>query len=232
MLPWDQIQLEATRVLSQHLPRPPLPPCCPPRSQQQTPPDQQQRLLPGGGLLARPPQPAPAPPAAASQDLAASDEWQEGQQQQKANKALALAESAYTAAQDGTRALRLAHRRLLVSRTARAGGKRPTLDQLRVLIDTGLLFVGQEWEEPEPRGGDEEEEGDAEVQGSGWTTLAELVARETATQRRVERLERENRQLVVQQQQVVRLLARTVAALEALTLEREAEGKTTDDVDR
>lgn len=222
-LPWDQIELEATRVLSQHLPRPPPPPCCPPRTQQRTPPGQHQRLLPGGGLLARPPQPAPAPAPATLQDLAAADEGQARQrQQQEANKALALAESAYTAAQDGTRALRLAHRHILVSRAARAGGKRLTLDQLRVLIDTGLLFVGQEWEMPKPRGGGAEEEGDAEVQGSGWAALSELVAREAVTHRRVERLERENRQLVAQQQQVARLLARTVTALEALTLEREA----------
>ena len=148
----------------------------------------------------------------------------EAVQREQQAKALALAEAAHLGAQDGTRALRLSHHRLLRSRrglrgktTTRTAATTPrlTLDKLRVLIDTGLIFVGNEAEEDEEDG----EQDGAGADSGQLGALAELLKREATTRRRVERLEQENQRLVAQQQQLARLLARTVAALEAVSIE-------------
>lgn len=136
----------------------------------------------------------------------------EAGQREQQQKALAVAEAAYAAAQDGTRALRLLR--------GRGPHGRLTLDKLRVLIDTGLIFVGQEMDND----GQEEEGTGAEagVDGGQLAALAELVEREAATRRRVARLEQENKRLDAEQQQLARLLARAVAALEALSVHSDA----------
>ena len=204
-LPWDEIQLEATRVIHDCLPLAPA-------ARAFHPPSEPDQRLHHPAAAAPPPPPSPSsmPAAALAERISRLEAGQREQQQ----KALAVAEAAHAAAQDGTRALRLAHRRLLLGRRGPHG--RLTLDKLRVLIDTGLIFVGQEVDN------DGQEEEGTGADGGQLAALGGLVEREAATRRRVARLEQENKRLVAEQQQLARLLARAVAALEALSVDSDA----------
>lgn len=214
-LPWDEIQLEATRVLQECIPPPPPPPPPPPSPPPPIPRNTttHPRALVGAQATAH-----HAQLAATQQRL---ERLEQGRQEQanEMERCATLVESAHLAARDGTRALRLAHRQLLL-RGRRGGGRPLSLDQLRVLIDTGLLFVGeddqQQWEGGGKDKGRGEEDGAAAA--CGLAEVAAMVEREAATQRQVAALEKANRALARQQRGLARLLARTVAALEELTV--------------
>jgi uncharacterized small protein (DUF1192 family) len=208
-LPWSEIQLEATRVLQKCLVPPPPPPHCyhhHHRGKEEEPAS--------AAAVAR--SDALAQDVAAVTDRIMRLEAQGKALEGRVDRCESLAESSYLAAQDGTRALRLAHRRLLLLEHRRGGGclgrgqgRRLTLDHLRVLVDTGLIFAGDQLgdgREAEGDGGRDQSGGSV----AGLAGVAELVDRVAA-------LEGENRRLVRQQQHLARLLARTVAALEALS---------------
>lgn len=128
------------------------------------------------------------------------------------------------AAQDGTRALRLEHRRLLRGRRSSSArrGRRLTLDHLRVLIDTGIIFLDPQFGGEEADASTTADEGAKEGGGVGVARLAEMVERDAATQRRITALEKQNQQLIRQQEVLARLVGRTVATLEALIKMEEA----------
>ncbi len=217
LLPWSEIQMEATRVLQECLPPPPLPP---PRVSLEHPYPHRRHLE--SSPAAADPRPAAASEArrhkALVEERLARIEEVERQHQQdhkalndRLTRCASLAESAHLASRDGTRALLLAHRRLLLQgQQGRRGQRRLTLDQLRVLVDTGLIF-GQE--EAGSNGASEDGFPPPPLAG-GWAAVTGICDR-------VDALERENKQLVKQQQHLAALLARTVAALEALAVEEE-----------